>query len=130
MKKLIFLGLLILNVTTVFANDADKAGLQVLGAQYNAADDSINVEVKHKGGCNDSYGLRLRGCADFFFPLQCQVDVVLNQGEACGNDVHGIIKFSRSELGLNTSKYSRASLKILGAKRKTKAEAIELPIVR
>lgn len=107
-----------------FANDAVLAGLKVVGAEYNPEKDSVDVEIKYKGGCNDSYNLRLRGCADLFFPYTCQVDVVLKRGEICENDMHGVISFTRDELGMKTRKFSKATLIIQDPTKKSKAKIL------
>lgn len=128
MKKLICLGLaLSLNLASAFANDAESAKLKVLGARYNAETDSIEVAIKYKGGCNDSHNLRVRGCADLMFPYTCQVDVVLKRGEACDNEVEGVMSLTREELGMKTRKFSKATLIIQDPTKKSKA-SIVLPI--
>lgn len=117
---------LILSMNT-FANDAVEAGLKVLKAGYNAEKDTIEVAIKYKGGCNDNYDLRLRGCADFIFPYTCQMDVVLERGEVCENDMQGVVSFSRDELGLKSRKFSKATLVIQDPTKKSSAK-VTLPI--
>ncbi len=123
----IIAGLMLLLSFNTFANDAEKAGLRVVSAGYNGSKDSIDVEIKYKGGCNDSYDLRLRGCADLFFPYTCQVDVVLKRGEICENDMHGVISFTREELGMKSRKFSKATLIVQDPAKKSSARVV-LPI--
>lgn len=125
----IIAGLVLLLSFSAFANDAEKAGLKVVNAEYDEAKDAVEVEIKYKGGCNDSYDLRLRGCADLFFPYTCQVDVVLKRGEVCENDMHGVISFTREELGMKTRKFSKATLILQDPTKKSSAR-ITLPIVK
>lgn len=124
MKKIAALALLL--SLNAFAGDTN---VKVHSAQYNANNDSVEVEISYKGGCNDSHSLRLRGCADLFFPYTCQVDVVVKRGEACENDVHGVISFTREELGMKNQKFSRATLIIQDSKKKSNAKIV-LPINR
>lgn len=122
----LFAVLAVLFSINTMANDAIPAGLKVLGADYNPDTDSVEVEIKYKGGCNDSYNLRLRGCADLIFPYTCQVDVVLKRGEICENDMHGVISFTRDELKMKTRKFSKATLIIQDPAKKTQ-EKVLLP---
>ena len=125
----IIAGLMLILSFNTFANDAEKAGLRVISAQYDEVKDSVVVEIKYKGGCDDNYGLRLRGCADVFVPYTCQVDVVLERGEVCENDMHGSISFTREELGMKTRKFTKATLIIQDPTKKSKAR-VTLPIVK
>lgn len=126
MKLLLALTILAMNTTVAFA---DGANLKVLNAAYNAASDSIEIEIKHKGGCSDTYSTRLRGCTDAFFPYTCFLDVNVTQGEACSEEVHGVLSYSRAELGMTTRKFSNATIVVQNNKGKTR-KSVQLPINR
>lgn len=123
-KIFLAMSLLMATLSGAYASDLK---LKILDARYNASDDSIKVDISYVGGCDDSHSLRLRGCADLYFPIECQVDVVVKRGGECSEQVTGTISYTLSELGMKNRKFSRATLIIQDAKKTSKA-LVRLPI--
>lgn len=127
MKRFFAVALLFAMNTSMVS--AAEANLKVLSAVYNPASDTIEIEVSHKGGCNDTYSTRLRGCTDAFFPYTCFLDVNVTQGESCDEEVHGVLSYSRSELGMTTRRFSNATIVVQNNNGKNR-KSVKLPINR
>ncbi len=129
MKKSTFVLCLALSLTPglCFANDAELAGLEVMGAQYNPSTDEIDVAVKYKGGDGDLRGIEILGC-DALTPRTCRADVVLKLGTVRNEDVEGVISVPRTSLEMNKLEFSKATLVIQGPSKKSKA-TIVLPVL-
>ena len=128
MKKLTLLCLaLLLTPGLCFANDAELAGLEVMGAQYNPSTDEIDVAVKYKGGDGDLRGIEILGC-DALTPRTCRANDAGRLGSLSNEDIEGVISVPRPSLEINKLEFSKATLVIQGPGKKSKA-TIVLPML-
>lgn len=125
-KIFLAITLLMVSLSSAFASDIK---LKILDARYNEVNDSLDVDISYIGGCEDKHSLRLRGCAELMFPIECQVDVVIKRGADCNENVLGTISYTLSELGMKNRRFSRATLIVQDPKKTSKA-MVRLPINR
>jgi hypothetical protein len=90
---------------------------EVKGARYNAATDSIDVDVAYGGGCEEhKFKLQMGGCLESM-PVQCTAYVVdvSAKPDFCEAYIHQTVSFKLSDYGLKDDYFYRASIQINGA---------------
>lgn len=100
---------------------------EVQGARYNAATQSIDVDVAYGGGCEKHvFKLEVGGCLESM-PVQCSARVidVSAKPDFCEAYIHQTISFKLADYGLTDDYYTRASMVIEGANNSS--AGIDLP---
>lgn len=88
----------------------------VNGARYNAAKQSIDVDVSYGGGCEEhAFKLEIGMCLESF-PVQCSAEVldVSAKPDFCEAFLHQTVSFKLADYGLNDNYFSGALITIGG----------------
>ena len=122
MKKLI----LLLSLVSAFATQA----AEVRSARYIAAEDAVELEVSHGGGCGEhSYELVMSDYCAESYPVQCAMTLVHhNHGDYCEAYLHRTVKVSVEHLNLKDGYFNGAGITVFGDNG-TKAH-FSLPFIR
>jgi hypothetical protein len=123
MKSLFVLALALVS-TSAFAFGSPL----VNGARYNAANQSIDVDVTYGGGCEEhKFKLDIGMCLESF-PVQCEAIVfdVSEKPDFCEALVSKTVSFKLADYGLNDGYYTGASISI-GAEGLEERFTIRLP---
>jgi hypothetical protein len=100
----------IATLMTMFSFTSMAAEIQK--ARYNPNTKSIELEVRHGGGCDEHFfSLDVGACAQTF-PVQCEATLVHETHDTCEAYIGSSVSISLKEAGLNKSYYSGASLTI------------------
>lgn len=101
---------------------------EVQGARYNAANQSIDVDVTYGGGCEEhKFKLDIGMCLESF-PVRCEAIVldVSEKPDFCEALVSKTVSFKLADYGLKDDYYSGASISI-GAQGLEERFTIQLP---
>jgi hypothetical protein len=113
---------------TAFSASAQAERMpEVQGARYNAATQSIDVDVAYGGGCEEhKFKLQMGGCLESM-PVQCSAKVidVSAKPDFCEAYIHQTISFKLTDYGLTDDYFEGASVRIEGANNSR--AAIRLP---
>lgn len=111
-------GIVLVVFTIGFSQASYEQPAKVVGAKYKAETDSILVVVRHNGGqCEgNKLEMRVRGCADVFFPYTCFAYMKLTTNGKCTGDAFTHAEYSLESLGLKTPRYRDATIIVRGTK--------------
>ena len=89
---------------------------RLLGGRYNRRTKSLDFDVEYDGGCfKHQFQLQMGACRESF-PVQCDAVLIdLTPNDQCASVNRRKVSFKLHSIGLNTSYYAGAKIKIQGS---------------